>query len=521
MEKARKNILGSKVFRLALILFFVFLISAFLLIKEKANEVRAGEDDNVGGWAWSENFGWFSGNCSNLGLCPDDPPPPYNYGLNVDSSGFVVGYLWSEHLGWVQFGGLSGMPSPGQALFDNGSDKVSGWAKILALGDDGWLKLRGNAAAAGGPFRQCLDCDDVLDGEGNPIDVACRICFSSELYGGSGKICDNCSGCVRGAENQCTTCTGCDAYGVAIDRQSGRVVGWAWNGNADPAVGAGWINFSPATAGLGLSSPWLETKFGEIYARGLQPGPSVSTPSAFVEILGKYNSTYCILGTGEIIRFTSEEGCYRTPFEIFDFPKRTLYTNVFGKIDLTGILDGRYGTVMPISDETGIQNMLSGKVYFRDGNLTINGKIFNNGSLNQNGAGLIIVKGDLYINGDITYQNAGVTNLKNLASVGWMVVRRDDGTGGNIIINQVVENMVGAFYAENDVTTGTTGDWRTDRPLSVRGLILARQFNFQRLWQSAQRGSEQVIYDGRVLANTPPGMADLIKALPTWRETAP
>ena len=180
MKPARKNIFGSKVFKLALILFFVFLIGAFLLIREKVNEVQAGEDDNVGGWAWSENFGWFSGNCSNLGLCPDDPPPPYNYGLNVDSGGNVTGYLWSENLGWVQFGGLSGMPSVGQTFFDNGSDRVLGWAKVLALGDDGWLKLRGDTVAAGsGPFRQCLDCDDVLDGEGNPIDVACRICFRS------------------------------------------------------------------------------------------------------------------------------------------------------------------------------------------------------------------------------------------------------------------------------------------------------------------------------------------------------
>jgi hypothetical protein len=51
--------------------------------------------------------------------------------------------------------------------------------------------------------------------------------------------------------------------------------------------------------------------------------------------------------------------------------------------------------------------------------------------------------------------------------------------------------------------------------------MLAKKFNFERLWQSAERGSEQVIYDGRVLANTPPGMADLMSALPIWREAAP
>jgi hypothetical protein len=518
MRQARK-FLGKKVFRLALVLFFIFMIGAFLLIKERIQEVKAGEDDNVGGWAWSENFGWFSGNCSNLGVCPG-AGLPIDYGLNVDESGWVNGYLWSEHLGWVQFGnGLSGMPAPAdQARYDKASDKVSGWAKVLALGDDGWLKLRGNIVAAGsGPYRQCSDCEDVLDGEGNPIDVACQICFGSEAYGGSGKICNNCSGCVRGAETQCGTCTDCNAYGVAIDGQSGRMVGWAWNGNSDPAVGAGWINFSPTAAGLGLAAPWLETIYGEIYGK-----PFVRSPSAFVEVLGKYNATYCVLTTGQITHFTSKEGCLVTPFESFDFPKTSnLYTNVFGKVDLAGILAGKYGTVENIGDENGIQSVLAGKVYFSDGDLTITGKTFNNGTGSQNGAGLIVVRGDLNINGAIAYQNAGVLNLKNLASVGWLVVKRDDGTGGNIVINQNVENIVGAFYAENEVTTGTTYDWRTDKPLTVRGLILAREFDFQRLYQSAQRGSEQVIYDGRVLANTPPGMADLARALPTWREAAP
>jgi len=388
----------------------------------------------------------------------------------------------------------------------------------LALGDDGWLKLRGSAVAVGvGPYRECLDCEDIKDEEGNLIDVTCRICFKSELYGGSGNICSNCSGCTRGAENICNTCTSCDAYGTAIDRETGRIVGWAWNGNADPAVGVGWLSFSPKNGGLGLLAPWLETQYGEIYAK-----PYVRSPSAFVEILGKYNATYCILTTGQITHFTSKEGCLRTPFESYDFPKTSnLYTNVFGKIDLAGILAGKYGQRIDITGEADIPNFLGGKVYFRNGDLTINSKTFFNEVGNKNGAGLIVVKGNLTIQGDLSYQNAGVTNLKNLASVGWLVIDDGSNTKGNIYINPGVEKAVGAFYAEGELKTGTTGDRRTDKPLTVRGLILARKFTFERLWQSAQRGSEQVIYDGRVLANTPPGMADLVKALPVWREAAP
>lgn len=493
----------------------------FWLLKEKTEEVRAGDADNVFGWAWSENFGWFSSNCSNLGTCPG-PGLPINYGLNITEGGNIEGYLWAEHLGWVQFGGLSGMPSPGQAMYDKVTDRVTGWAKILTLGDDGWLKLRGSPVGVGtGPYRKCADCNDVLDAEGNPIDVICNICFKSELYGGSGNICSNCSGCVRGAENICDACTDCDSYGVAIDKQTGRMLGWAWNGNLDPSselkVGVGWMNFSPTPGGLVLASPWLETQYGEIYAR-----KEVRSPSAFVEILGKYNATYCILTTGAITHFTSKEGCLRTPFESFDFPKKSnIYTNIFGKIDLDGILAGKYGEVVNITNESEIPNLLGGKIYYRNGDLIINTKTFSNAVGSQKGNGLIVVKGNLTINGNIAYQGGGVNNLKNLASVGWMVFDDGSGTKGNIAVSTGVENFVGAFYAEGELTTGTTGDWRTDKPLTVRGLILARKFKFQRSWQSAQRGSEQVIYDGRVLANTPPGMVDLIKALPVWREAAP
>lgn len=525
MKPARK-ILGSKIFKLALILFCLFSISVFLLVRDKVNEAKAGDEDNVGGWAWSsDNFGWFSANCSNLGLCPDTDR--IDYGLNVEDDGTVSGYLWSENIGWVRFSNPDGEPAPGggvaRAIYDPVLGRLTGWAKVLALGEEGWLKLDGqNAGMPGGPYRACADCKDVEVGDPPVPQYQCNICFTDKFPDpsatGIGNICAQCASCTAGAtESTCDVCTLCYKYGVSVDRQNGRIVGWAWNGNFDSAVGVGWINFSPTPGGLGLASPWLETKYGEIYGR-----KDVSSPSAFVELINKYNATYCILTNGTVVNFRSEEGCRREGFEIFDFPEASnLYTNIFGKIDLDGILAGKYGQRMDIADESTILPILGGKVYFRNGDLTITGKTFNNGPSVQNGAGLIVVKGNLYINGDISYLNVPVKNLKNLASVGWLVI--DDGTGtkGNIIISPSVENMVGAFYAEGEVKTGTTDDRRTDNPLTVRGLMLAKKFTFERLWQSAQRGSEQVIYDGRALANTPPGMADLMSALPVWREAAP
>lgn len=522
MKKARK-ILGNKVFKLALILFFVFLISAFLLVKEKINEVQAGEDDNAVGWAWSsDNFGWFSANCSNLGLCPD--AGRIDYGLNVEDGGEVSGYLWSENIGWVRFENPTNEIAPdggvARATYDSVLGRISGWAKVLALEDDGWLKLRGpDAGMPGGPYRACTDCKDVeIPGDPPTIDYQCGICFTDKFPDpsetGIGNICAECSSCDEGT-NTCAVCTLCDKYGVSVDKQSGRLVGWAWNGNADPAVGVGWINFSPTPGGIGLASPWLETLYGEIYSR-----EGVNSPNSFVELIGKHNATYCILTNGIIVNFRSEEpepeGCEKPNFEILDFPQTAnLYTSILGKIDLDGILAGKYGTVQNIMSADGIPDLLGGKVYFKDGDLTIDAeKNFINGANSLNGAGLIVVRGDLNINASMLYQGGGVGNLKNLASVGWLVL-------GDININPAVENLAGAFYAEGEVKTGTTNDRRTDVPLTVRGLILAKKFTFERLWQSAERGSEQVIYDGRAIANTPPGMADLVRALPVWRETAP
>lgn len=526
MIQARK-ILGSKIFKLALIFVFIFLIGAFLLVKEKIDMARAGEADNVAGWAWSsDNFGWFSANCSNLGLCPD--VGRIDYGMNVEDDGTVSGYLWSENVGWVRFSNPEGELAPGgaiaRAIYDRVLGRITGWAKVLALGDGGWLKLRGpDAGMPGGPYRACTDCQDIeIPGDPPTIDYQCNICFTDKFPDpsetGIGNICGQCFNCVRGAsEDTCNSCTFCDKYGVSVDRQNGRIVGWAWNGNNDPAVGVGWINFSPTPGGLGLASPWLETKYGEIYGK-----LKVESPSAFVELINKYNATYCILSTGAITNFRSDEGCIRTPFENFDFPKAgNFYTNIFGKIDLAGILAGKYGVVQNINIGDDIPNLLGGKVYYKNGDLTISAKIFNNAPGRQNGSGLIVVKGNLTIIGDLTYQAGAVTNLTNLASVGWLVLDDGSGTKGKIIINPSVERLVGAFYAEQEISTGTTNNRRTDQPLTVRGLMLAKKFNFERLWQSAERGSEQVIYDGRVLANTPPGMADLMSALPIWREAAP
>jgi hypothetical protein len=150
---------------------------------------RASAGDNASGWAWNANIGWISFNCTN------DNPPCVNsdYGVSIDpGSGNFSGYAWSPSVGWISFNRNDVGDPPGQpyrdgtilAHYNDGDGQVNGWAKILTLGDNGWIKLRK---------------------------------FSSDDGGD---------------------------YGVSIDA-AGNFSGWAWNANTDGS-GIGWISFNCA-----------------------------------------------------------------------------------------------------------------------------------------------------------------------------------------------------------------------------------------------------------------------------------
>jgi len=120
-------------------LLIIFVVFGFFIF-EKA---KAGSEQNVSGWAWSENIGWISFNCTNLGTCGT-----VNYGVNIDSStGIFSGYAWSENIGWITFNeaDLAGCPqSPCRAWYEFSTKKVFGWAKALTDGGGwpGWIRLR-------------------------------------------------------------------------------------------------------------------------------------------------------------------------------------------------------------------------------------------------------------------------------------------------------------------------------------------------------------------------------------------
>jgi hypothetical protein len=496
------------------------------------SSVNAGQQDKVYGWAWSENIGWLSMNCYNTGggACPND------FGVDFDSStGKVFGEAWSEFGGWVCFGSTCSVWSPALTpastspeidIFTSGL--LSGWAKWHVLGADGWIKMLGPQSPPTSPvpglFEWCQNCD----ASGN-----CLICFESELYRGSSRICENCTGCAPDGpdDHNCNSCTRCYAYGVAIDYGSNRLMGWGWNGDL-ANHGFGWLQFHHSQAPPTLANPpYLSTLLGDIYAKmGLGSLYSATPPDS------RFSGTFMLQSDGqEIVHFNScmrETGgvvpgtsCFGrggssdqgwvTKNMPLDFPdESTSYRNQFGEFDLKGLFAGQYGPREDIISALDIDNPLDGRVYYRDGDLTIsNPMVFNNGLGGVSGAGTIIVRGNLYINENITYDPSNVANLHNLASLGVIVLDDGSGTKGRIIIDSTVTELVGNFYAENYIETQTG-----DQQIYIYGLMITREFAFNRQYADIDtlRPAETVIYDGRVMANTPPGFFNIMEYLPTW-----
>lgn len=156
------------------ILFLSFLVS---------QELNAGIEHNVSGFAWSSNIGWISFNSLNCdtdrngfidsGACGGDNETTVvkDYGVNIDgSTGLFSGYAWSSNIGWINFAPEGPYPdSPnysacldfagsGQICDGLGSNKAGGWARACSVfqsgcsgalnpnrgGWDGWIKLRGS-----------------------------------------------------------------------------------------------------------------------------------------------------------------------------------------------------------------------------------------------------------------------------------------------------------------------------------------------------------------------------------------
>lgn len=253
-----------------------------------------------------------------------------------------------------------------------------------------------------------------------------------------------------------------------------------------------------------LVKPFLETVSGQVYSGGeIQAGEEPPI----------YNATYCLQSGGLITNFTSELGCTLAESPVYEIPKAEKnYVGSFGAIDVNGILNGKYGALQQPSS---LPDQLDGKIYYFPSGLTITSPVqFKNSSGSSRANGLVVVKGDLIIEGDLSYEDRNESDLKNLASIGWIVLK-DGGSGGNVYVGGTVGQVVGAFFAEGTIDTGSSST-----PLRATGVFVAKDFAFNREYASRTEGSERVTFDARVILNPPPGLSDATRSLPGFRSTS-
>ncbi len=496
------------------------------------------------------SLGWISLSCEDLGTCGTA-----DYRVTADlTDGTVSGWSWNGNLdgsgiGWMDW--KFALVQVRETVCDNGlDDDNDGSADCLDADCDGM-----QGGLVGGAPVTCeygnetdINCTDIFNNDADTYtdcadqtqcwhvapycpatETNCSDGLDNDADDGrgnwdndvlSGRDCNDydCAGnpacpstevsCVDGIDNDLDWLIDCvdpDCVGECTSTCSTNPARRCRT-DADCAI--------PPPAGICVVQPWLQTKFRNLYSR---EGISSSNPPPS----GAYNATYCLLaGSGVVSNFISDPlfGCGTPPpTEVYNFPNvANKYATTLGKIDVTGVLNGNYGRVI---EKTGTElsgsTVLGGEILYWNGDMHVGSGGFEirAGVGSQSGAGTIVVVGDLTIDGPITYRSESVSKVKNLASVGFLVLKRSDGSGGNVIINGSVQNVVGAFYVEGRFETGVSAN-----PLTVKGLAVAREFRWGRTYADRTRGSEEVIYDGRAAINPPPGFSDVSKSLPVLRQ---
>lgn len=492
---------------------------------------------NLTGWAKICNegaAGWISLNCSDVGGCA---PYPYKVVYNSPNK---------------TFNGVVGHPSPNySSLAWNGNSDGTGFGYI----DFQYATL--NTSPETPPETNCKDgLDNDMNGLVDCADMACMATATcSETAGATdfwgAPLCRNgadddgdtkvdcadpaCAGALQcqeipanttfGGVNMCVDSIDDDGDGT-VDCVDLGCTGYFACASGEPTAGPGACSdgldndsangmdcndtncqlFDPA-----CTPAWLSAKFGNVYSQQGISG-TASKPST---------ATYCLTANGAITGFTSGSGCSEATAGNISLPKTgTGYKGTLGSLDIPGILAGRYGKVKELvaGDITAsVDQLMNGQVFHVLGNATLNSRVFQNGaSATARGNGLLIVEGDLSITGNLDYAAAaGVTSLRNLASFG-VIVKKNAGAGGNISISPTVTKVVGAYFAENAINTGSAG--AVDVPLDIYGLMAAYRINLERNYRSVGTAAETVTFDGRAVYNPPPGMADVSKSLPASKD---
>ncbi len=485
----------------------------------------------VKGWAWSGTTGWISLSCANTNNCSGVGGSSYDLEVNSNTKK-ISGFAWSSNLGWICFGSSCDGNSPdglisvanylcedtdGDCSADNYKAPMIGWAKIVNLGNKGWISL---------------SCKNKI----SPVDIINHCLEPLPNYG----VVVNFEDGILGAKTNATSDTN-----------------WAWQyagGGAGNAYGTGWIQFNPDTE---ILAPYLQARGGDVFARkftSFLPPPK-----------GKYNAQYLIQSQTGISRFracidaggNAIEGCRFGTYSALTVPgikpvQDTInnpYSFKLGRFDFHNLVTpingtsnrNRYGHLLVNTPPANLNillddKILENKVIKVNGDTTIGDITLNNGdTIVKSGAGTIVIQGDLNINGNINYQNiSGSLDSKQLASVVWIVLgdvniapNVTDVAGNFIILGKRDIAICGGVNLVGDQIPQTCGLFNTCSPigdsckdfsLSITGSVFARQFLLNRTYvdRTTREPSEKFTADGRMQLNPPPGFADFAKGLPTF-----
>lgn len=133
--------------------FFLSLLALGFLLFAAAPTDAVTAPIPLNGYAWSDNIGWVSFNCSNNNSCADNGGVDYK--VEIDS-GYFEGFAWSDNIGWISFeaNDVSGCPSGSCRAILSGAS-INGWARVISCknnpdpgacgGWDGWISLSGSA----------------------------------------------------------------------------------------------------------------------------------------------------------------------------------------------------------------------------------------------------------------------------------------------------------------------------------------------------------------------------------------
>ncbi len=179
----------------------IFIFSAIFA----PNFASAQSENDVFGWAWSENIGWISFNSDNPETTANKP---YKVTIDADTKEFS-GYAYSENIDYISFNksDLTDCPSGICEAKLEADNTVTGWARACAGtvnndcnsatrtdGWDGWIKLEGTAKDTS-PYGVSLNSStNEFEGWAYGSDVVGWISFNCENCEGN-SACDKQDAC--------------------------------------------------------------------------------------------------------------------------------------------------------------------------------------------------------------------------------------------------------------------------------------------------------------------------------------